>query len=71
MFERSIAERIKSRRGTLDEIKRIEQNINNELIKEYFTDYQSPSNKYEKLSEKKGVANEVRVDSITRRLSKS
>ena len=33
MFERSIAERTKLRRGRLDEIKRKEQNINNELFK--------------------------------------
>ena len=71
IFERSVAERIKSRRGRLDGIKRIEENINNKLIKEYFTHYQSPSNMYEKLSEKKSVVNEIRVDSITRRLSKS
>ena len=30
MFERSIAERIKSRKGKLDEIERKEQNVNNE-----------------------------------------
>ena len=34
MFERSIVERIKSRKGRLDEIERKEQNINNELFKE-------------------------------------
>ena len=45
-FERSIVERIKSRKGRLDEIERKEQNINNELFKEYFTDYQNPSNMY-------------------------
>ena len=33
MFERSIAERIKLKRERLDEIKRKEQNINNELFK--------------------------------------
>ena len=51
MFEGSIAERIKSRKGRLDEIERKEQNINNELFKEYFIDYQSPSNMYKKLGE--------------------
>ena len=51
MFERSIAERIKSRKGKLDEIERKEQNVNNELFKVYFTDYQSPSNMYKKLIE--------------------
>ena len=64
MFERSIEERIKSRRGRLDEIKRKQQNINNELFKEYFKDYQSPSNMYKKLNETEGAVNKVRVDSI-------
>ena len=32
MFERRIGVRIKSRKGRLDEIKRKEQNINNELF---------------------------------------
>ena len=64
IFERSIAKRIKLRRGRSDEIKRKEQNINNELFKKYFTDYQNPSNMYKKLSETKGAVNEVRVDSI-------
>ena len=45
MFESSIAERTKLRRGRFDEIKRKEQNINDELFKAYFNDYQSPSNK--------------------------
>ena len=44
MFERSIAERTKLRRGRFDEIKRKEKNKNNELFIAYFTDYQSPSN---------------------------
>ena len=44
MFEKSIEARIKARRGRMNEIKRKEQNINNELFKEYITDYQSPSN---------------------------
>ena len=51
MFERSIAKRIKLRKGRLDEIERIEQNIDNELFKVYFTDYQSPSNMYKSLIE--------------------
>ena len=64
MIEKRIAERTKLRRGRSDEIKRKEQNINNELLKVYFTDYQSPSNMYKKLSKAKGLVNEVRVDSI-------
>ena len=70
MFERSIAERTKLRRERLDEIKRKEQNINNELFKEYFIDYKSPSNMYKKLSETESAVNEVRVDSIKKILSK-
>ena len=46
IFEESIAEKRKLRRRRLDEIKRKEQKINNELFKVYFTDYQSPSNMY-------------------------
>ena len=37
MSERSIPERTKLRREGLDKIKRKEQNINNELLKKYFT----------------------------------
>ena len=59
-----MAERTKLRRGRFDEIKRSEQNINNKLFKVYFTDYQSLSNMYKKLSKAKGLVNEVRVDSI-------
>ena len=71
IFERSIAERIKSRKGRLDEIERKEQNINNKLFKEYFTDYQSPSNMYKKLSETKNAEiNEIKVDFIKKMLGK-
>ena len=63
MFERNIAERTQLRRRS-DKIERQEQNINNELFKGYFTDYQSPSNMYKELNETKGTVNEVRVDSI-------
>ena len=47
MFERSIEERTKLRRERLGEIKR-KKNINNDLFKKHFTDYQSPSNMYKK-----------------------
>ena len=53
MFERSIVERTKLRRRRFDEIKRKEENINNELFKTYCTDYQRPSNMYKQLSETK------------------
>ena len=50
MFERNIAERIKFKKGKLDEIKQKEQNINNDLFREYFK-YQSPKDMYKKLIE--------------------
>ena len=70
MFERSIAERTKLSRGRLDEVKRKEQNINDELLNAYFTGYQNPSSMYKKLSQTKGAVNEFRVDSIKKVLSK-
>ena len=70
MFERRIAERIKLRRRRLDEIKRKEQNINNELFNAYFTDYRNPSSMYKILSRTKVAVNEVQVYSIKKVLSK-
>ena len=65
MFERSIVERIKSRKERLDEIKIKEQNINNEMFKKYFPAYQSPSNMYKKLSATENAEiNKIKVDSI-------
>ena len=59
IFERSIAEKRKLRRGRLDKIKRKEQKTNTELFKVYFSDYQRPSNMYKKLSETKDAVNKV------------
>ena len=70
IFGRRTAEKAKLGRGRSDETKRKERNINNELFKAYFTDYQIPSNIYKKLSRKKGAVNEVRVDSIKKVLTK-
>ena len=64
MSERSITERTKLRKERVDEIKRKEQNINNELFREYFTNYHSPSVMYGKLRETKGAVNELRVNLI-------
>ena len=71
MFERSIPGRIKSRKGRLDKIERKEQYINNKLFKEYFTDYQSPSNMYKKLIETENAKiNKTKVDFIKKILNK-
>ena len=69
MFEGSIAERTKLRRGRFDEIKRKKLDINNELLKAYFTGYQSPSDMYKKLSKTKDAVNEFRGYSIKKVLS--
>ena len=71
IFERIIAERTKLRRQRSDETERKEQNINNLLLKEYFTNYQSPSNMYKKLNEIKTTEiNQTKVDFIKKILSK-
>ena len=70
IFERSIEERIKLEKEKSDEIERTENNINNQLFKAYFTEYQSPSNMYKNLSKTKRAVNKVWVDSIKKVLSK-
>ena len=40
------------------------------MFKEYFIDYQSPSNMYKKVSETEGAVNEGWIDSIKKVLSK-
>ena len=54
----------------MDEIKRKDQNINDELFNAYFTDYRNPSSMYKNLSETKDAVNQVRVDSIKKVLTK-
>ena len=71
IFERSIVEKIKLRKGRLDEIERKEQNMNNKLFKKYFADYQSPSNMYKKLCETENAEiNKTKVDFIKKILNK-
>ena len=60
-FERSIAEREKVRREGIAEIEKEEKIINNKLLKEYFTNYQNPSDMYKKLRETESTRNENRV----------
>ena len=55
--EESIAKRVHLRRGYVAKIKREEKIINNTLFKEYFTNYQSPSNMYKKLRETESKKN--------------
>ena len=71
IFERTITEKTKLRKGRLDEIEGKEQNINNELFKKYFTNYQSPSNVYKNLSETENAEiNKIKIGFIKEILSK-
>ena len=58
MLERTILEKSKLRRGKIAEIEKKDKNINHKLFKEYFTNYQSPSDMYRKLRETEGTRNE-------------
>ena len=70
MFERNIAERITFKKGKLDEIKQKEQNINNDLFREYFK-CQSPSDMYKKLNETENTEiNQIKVDFIIKTLNR-
>ena len=50
----SIAKMAQLRRRQIAEIEEEEKKINNKLFKEYFTNYQSPSDMYKKLREAEG-----------------
>ena len=60
-LEESIAKRVKLRREKIAEIEKEEKNINNELFKQYFTNYQSDM--YKKLRETEKVK-EMRIEYI-------
>ena len=68
--EESIADRIKLRRGKTAEIEEEEKNIKKKLFKEYFTNYQSPSDMYKKLRMTEGERNEDQVYVIKKMLNK-
>ena len=70
IFERTIVERSKLRKEKIAEIEGKEKNINNELFKEYFTNYQDPSDMYKKLRETEGTRNENRVYLIKEMVNK-
>ena len=70
IFEKSFAEQLKLKKERLNEVKRKEQSINNELFQEYFTNYQSRSDMYKRLGQTKGALNEHRVYLIKKVLTK-
>ena len=67
-FERSIADRIKSRKERLDIINKNEENINNELFKEYF-DYSNPDTMIKRLKNVNDEINKNMVESINKSLN--
>ena len=69
LYEKSIAERIKQKKRT-SKIKIKQKNTSNGLLREYVTNYRSPSDMYEELHETKGAVNENRVDMIKKVLTK-
>ena len=70
LFERSIAKRITLKKQRTSKIKRKEENIKRGFFRECFTNYQSPSDMYEKLRETEGAVNEHQVDLIKKILAK-
>ena len=69
-FEKSIAGRVKLKSEKIAEIKKEEKNIKNNLLKNYFSNYESPSDMYKKLHDTKGKKNEERVQAIKKMLYK-
>ena len=68
IFERTIVERLKLRKEKIAQIEKEEKN--NLLFKEYFTNYQWPSDMYEKLCKTEGAWNENQVYLIKEVLDK-
>ena len=58
---RNITESVKSRKRRIAEIEEEEKNVDNNLFKEYFTNYRGPSDMYKKLRETEGERNEDQV----------
>ena len=69
IFERSLTQRSKLRRQRLDEVKKTEKEINNELFSHYFT-YSSPSNMHSRLGNAKSEINNDQVYLIEKVLTK-
>ena len=57
IVEINIEETVKLRRRKIAEIEEEEKNIENKLLKKYFTDYWSPGDMYKKLRKTEGKKN--------------
>ena len=69
IFERSIADRVKSRRQRLDIINKKKEDVNNELFTEYF-DYSNPDTMISILKDANDEKNKNMVESINKKLNK-
>ena len=69
IFERSIAERIKSRKERFDIINKNKKNINNELFEEYFN-YSNPDTVIKRLKNINDEINKNMVNSMNKNLNK-
>ena len=67
---RNIEEGVKLRRRRITEIKEEQENINNELLNRYFTNYRSSSDMYKRLCKTEGERNEDQVSVIKKVLNK-
>ena len=70
IVKRNILKAVKLRRRRIAEIEKEEQDMNNNLFKEYFTNYQNPSGTYKKLRKAEGEWNEDQVYLIKKMLNK-
>ena len=68
-YERRIAERGKLRRQRLDEVKKGEKNINNDLFSHYIN-YSSPNNMRSRLEDAEGEINKDHMYLIKKALTK-
>ena len=69
IFERNIAERIKSRRQRLDIINKKKENIKNKLFSDYFN-YSNPDTRLKRLRDASDEKNKNMVESISKKLNK-
>ena len=70
IVERNIEESVKLRRRRIAEIEEEQENINNELLNRYFTNYRSSSDMYKRLCKTEGERNEDQVSVIKKVLNK-
>ena len=69
IFERNVADRIKSRKQRLDIVNKNKENVNNLLFSDYF-DYSNPDTMIKRLKDVSDGKNKNMVESINKKLNK-